>query len=135
MLIDEILNRLREYLKTEIDADVARALSVKPQSIINWPKRGTIPWPELFTFSQEHKLSFDWILTGKEQNNFMCGWPEDTIRACNDLKEILDFGEKREREIILSTIEQAKKIRDLKKPVAGVSSERRKKSTGKKKVM
>lgn len=70
-----------------------------------------------------------------KQNNFMCGWPEDAIRACNDLKEVLDFGEKDEKESVLSAIKQAKKIRDLKKPVVGVSSERRKKSTGKKKVM
>lgn len=96
MLIDEILNRLKEYLKTEIDADVARALGVKPQNIINWPKRGTIPWPELFTFSQAHNVSFDWLLTGKHEANFMCSWPEETIDYCNKLKNVLEKGEEKQ---------------------------------------
>lgn len=69
------------------------------------------------------------LLKSDQQNNFMCGWSEDAIRACNDLKEVLDFGEKEEKEDVLLAIKRFKKFRDLKKPVAGLSSERRKKST------
>ncbi|MGP8154580.1 MAG: helix-turn-helix domain-containing protein [Smithella sp.] len=63
------------------------------------------------------------------------GLSREAIDACNDIKEILDFGEKDERETVLAAIKQAKKISGLKKSNAGRSPARSKKYIGKKKAM
>jgi GTP-dependent phosphoenolpyruvate carboxykinase len=70
-----------------------------------------------------------------EENNFMCGWPEETIKACNDLKKILDDGEEEERKDVLSAIRQAKKIKELKNSTAERSSGRHQNRITKKKAM
>lgn len=136
MKLNDIYKRIGERIQARkhkngeyVKADIAKKLNVTPQDISNWAFRNKFPWEELFTFSQEHKLSFDWLLTGKDQQNiFMRGWSTDAIKASLELKEILDYGEKDEKEDILSAIKRSQKFRDLKKPVAGASSGRRKKS-------
>jgi transcriptional regulator with XRE-family HTH domain len=93
LLIDEILTRLKKYLGTEVDAEIARALNVSPQRLSNWPKRGTIPWVELCTFAVERNLSFDWLLTGHEKgytSDFSADWSDDLKNLCLELKEILE---------------------------------------------
>lgn len=62
-----------------------------------------------------------------KSSGFMSGWSEDVIKICLEVKEILDYGEKDEKEDVLLAIKRSQKFRDLKKPVAGLSSERRKK--------
>ena len=63
------------------------------------------------------------------------GWSKEAINACNDVREILSFGGKEEKDAVLSAIKQAKKINSLKKSNAGLSSARVKKNTRKKKAM
>jgi len=63
------------------------------------------------------------------------GWSKEAINACNDVNEILAFGDKEEKDAVLSAIKQAKKISSLKKTNAGLSSARAKKNTRKKKAM
>lgn len=130
----DITERIRVIVGANKKA-FAKKADILYESVRLWCKGACLPQVEhLIKLKNNMGINIDWLLSGShdvKQDNFMCDWPEDAIRACNDLKEILDFGEKREKEIILSTIEQAKKIRDLKKPVAGLSSERRKKNTGK----
>jgi len=63
------------------------------------------------------------------------GWSKEAINACKDIKEILAFGEKEERDAVLSAIKQAKKINSLKKSNVGLSSARAKTNTRKKKAM
>ncbi|MGD0279953.1 MAG: helix-turn-helix transcriptional regulator [Smithella sp.] len=65
----------------------------------------------------------------------MRGWSQTAIEACNDIREILDFGEKEEKDAVLAAIKQAKKIRSLKKSNAGLSLARRKKTFGKRMAM
>lgn len=64
-----------------------------------------------------------------------CGWSKEAINACNDVRDILAFGEKEERDAVLSAIKQAKKINSLKKSNAGLYSARTKKNIRKKKAM
>ena len=50
MLINDILERIKDHIKAKSDAAVTRALKVSPQRLRGWRKRGTIPWEELCTF-------------------------------------------------------------------------------------
>lgn len=142
MKLDDIYNRIGDKIHARrrkngeyVKADIAKELKVTPQDISNWAFRNKFPWEELFTFSQKHKISFDFLLTGKQQTNFMCGWHEQTIKLCNELKEILDNSEEEEKTAVLSAIRQAKKIKELKNSTAGRSSERRPNRLTKKKAM
>ena len=63
------------------------------------------------------------------------GWSQKAIEACNDIRDILDFGEQDEKDAVLAAIKQAKKIRSLKKSNAGLSLARHKKTFGKRSAM
>ena len=92
MLINDILERILKHIKSESDADIARALKVEPQNVYNWRKRGTIPWPELCTFVIEEKISFDWIFMGKENKNenceVKCG--DKIAQLCKKVKDVVE---------------------------------------------
>lgn len=66
VLMADVIDRIKQHLKTTSDADVARAFSVEPQNIVNWRKRGTVPWVELHDFALKNKISLEWLLTGEE---------------------------------------------------------------------
>ncbi len=131
----EILKRIGVVINSNKNKDIALSLESEPTTCSNWKTRNAIPWEELFTFSQKHKISLDFLLTGKQQNNFMSGWNEQAIKLCNELKEILDNGGEEEKTAVLSAIGQAKKIKELKNSGAGRSSERRQNRVTKKKAM
>jgi hypothetical protein len=63
------------------------------------------------------------------------GWSKQVLNASNDIREILDFGDKEEKDAVLAAIKQAKKINSLKKSNAGLFSARAKKHARKKKAM
>jgi|GEM_PF-5754604 transcriptional regulator with XRE-family HTH domain len=56
LLIDEILTRIKKYLGTEVDAEIARALNVSPQRLSNWPKKGSTYF--LLSASQQYVYIF-----------------------------------------------------------------------------
>lgn len=147
-----VLDRIGVYLKTKSDAEIGRALGKNEnpsQYVNNWRRRGTIPWEELFNFSQREGVSFDWLLTGEKENDFMCKWDEKSREACRKLKEIIDSDDKFAVPAILSNIDafrdsvdktdRLKKIEaavtELKKSNADLSSEQPKKTFSKKKTM
>jgi len=93
--ISEILGRVGERIGTKKNESIAKALGVEPQTASNWKSRGAIPWKELFIFSQENGISFDWLLTGKEPStDFMSGWSQEVKTACGLVKEIIESGDK-----------------------------------------
>ena len=61
----EIIDRIKEVLKTKKDTDAAEALNIKGNAFALRKKRGSIPYEEILTFCNNKKLSVDWILTGK----------------------------------------------------------------------
>ena len=93
--IDDILDRVKSYIKSDTDADIARALGVSPQSINNWRRRGTIPWGKICTFAQIHNLSYDWLLTGSESVKYgnYGNLSVEIKDACLLLIEILQSGD------------------------------------------
>jgi transcriptional regulator with XRE-family HTH domain len=122
-----ITARIKEIVGPDKKA-FAKKSGISYEVIRLWWNGDYLPTVEFLLKLNKCNIDINWLLTGKDQqNNFMFGWGE-TIRACNELKEILDNGEKDEVDQVLFAIKQAQKIRDLKKPVAGASSERRRKS-------
>lgn len=63
------------------------------------------------------------------------GWSREAVSASHAIKEILDYGDKEEKNAVLSAIKSAIKIRELKKRNAGLSSVSKKKSRVKRKAM
>ncbi len=63
--IAEIIERLKIVLETDKDADVAKALGVKPQKLSVWKVRNTIPFETLTSFCIQNAVSMEWLLAGK----------------------------------------------------------------------
>lgn len=91
VLIKEILERIKQHTGAQKDSDIARILNVEPQNVFNWKKRETIPWNELCAFAINEKLSFDWLLTGKEEEDL----PGETSREIDLLMKLVDAQSKR----------------------------------------
>jgi hypothetical protein len=91
----EVLDRIGIYLKTTSGAKIGRALGKNKnpsQHVRNWRERGTIPWEELFLFSQEHDdISMDWLLTGKNEENDCRVKCDKKLRGlCKKVKEVVE---------------------------------------------
>jgi transcriptional regulator with XRE-family HTH domain len=63
------------------------------------------------------------------------GWSKDSLKASKAVREIMDYGDREEKDSLWSAIKSALKIRELKKRNAGLSSASKKKSHGKRKAM
>ena len=82
-------NKKGEYVKV----DIAKALKADPQDISNWAFRNKFPWMELFVFAQEHKMSFDLLLTGTKVDHSDCplaNCDETLKKYCQKVKEIIE---------------------------------------------
>ncbi|GAH12868.1 unnamed protein product, partial [marine sediment metagenome] len=67
--IADILGRIGEIVGSSKNIDIAKNLKVSPSVCSNWKDRGAIPWAELFKFSLDRNVSFDWLLTGGQFEN------------------------------------------------------------------
>lgn len=90
-----ILGRVGETIGSSKNIDIAKTLKVSPAVCSNWKDRGAIPWVELFKFSLDRNISFDWLLTGKEFENI-------NLKGCNELMEL-----KEEQMLILKKYTEA----------------------------
>lgn len=61
----DIIERMRWSGKLKNDSAVARALSVTPQALSNYKKRGEMPTDLVLRFSNIYGLSVDWLLSGE----------------------------------------------------------------------
>jgi hypothetical protein len=131
----EILGRVGTTIGNTENIRIAERLGVKPQVCTNWKTRNSIPWAELFSFSQETSVSLDWLLTGREKPNaFGSNWPDHVKRACRDLSRILTSENEALQQAILAnlavfklTLEQEERIASLEREVL----ERRKRESQK----
>jgi hypothetical protein len=94
VLMHDVIDRIKQVLKVTSDADVARALSVDPQNIVNWRKRGTIPWSELYEFASSNNVSCDWLFNGEKEPRSFPETPTDM----NLLLKIIEQQNERIRE-------------------------------------
>lgn len=62
---ESAIKRLREYLGSTTDADVAKALGVDPRNLANFKARGRIPLKYLLAFSRKSGVSMDWLCNGR----------------------------------------------------------------------
>lgn len=128
----KITERIRLIVGEDING-FANKTDINYKSVRLWCKGSYLPQVEhLIKIKNKIGISIDWLLFGiydVKQSSFMEGWHEDAVKACKELKDVLDYGDKEEKESVLLTIKQAKKIRELKKPVAGTSSTRQRKKS------
>ncbi|MBE9528239.1 MAG: helix-turn-helix domain-containing protein [Proteobacteria bacterium] len=61
----EIIERMRWAGKLKNDSAVARKLSVTPQALSNYKKRGEMPTDLVLRFSKIYGLSVDWLISGE----------------------------------------------------------------------
>ena len=64
--VEEIIDRMLEYLNLTNIADLAEIFGISPQAISNCRQRGTIPLTYLMRFQQKTGRSLDWIVSGAD---------------------------------------------------------------------
>lgn len=62
---DDILSRIKEITGVKTASEVANLLGLKPNTLAERKSRNSIPYEELFRFSNERNLNSDWLLTGE----------------------------------------------------------------------
>jgi transcriptional regulator with XRE-family HTH domain len=67
--IDDILERIGKISGARTQKDIAEALKVSDKVVWNWKNRKTIPWLEILKFSEEKKIPFIALLTGRDSNH------------------------------------------------------------------
>lgn len=60
-----VLDRLKEYLAVKKDADLARRLSISPQTLSSWRQRDAIPYSLCLDFARREGISLEWVLYGE----------------------------------------------------------------------
>lgn len=110
MNIDEILQRVSKIIKDDSNKGLAKALKVAPTTASTWKDRQTIPWQNLFDFAAENKISFDWLLTGKEATQEIQHQEETSSQSINLIAKLIDQLDKRLEEQGKRLDEQGKRI-------------------------
>lgn len=80
------LERIREAVKAKSDADIAKSLDIKYQSIIAARRRGQIPPGWLFAIAAKFNISADWLYFGTGPKERGSTQPEShpNVVACAD---------------------------------------------------
>lgn len=65
--IDEVIDRLKTYLKIDKDNKLANKLGISPQDFINRRKKGTL-LSYIFQFAVNHKINLQWLIYGSTQD-------------------------------------------------------------------
>lgn len=102
--IIEILERISDIIKSTKNKDIAQALGVSDKTCSNWKDRNAIPWVDLFNFAKNKKISFIWLLTGKEF--------DDKNVTLQEYKK-LDQGYRKLLEKYFEISEENKKLKEL----------------------
>lgn len=63
MEVSKILDEIKEYYKFKTDAEFARFLNIRPQSLSNWRSRNS--FNPFLVYKQCPEINPDWILLGK----------------------------------------------------------------------
>ncbi|MCK5236871.1 MAG: helix-turn-helix domain-containing protein [Deltaproteobacteria bacterium] len=101
----EVIERMKDIARLKNDSAVAKALTVTPQALSNYKKRGKLPSHLLIRFARAYGLSVDWLLTGEGQSHkaAMGGVSkahEDSIKYGKEVAKSMDFAKLSADEII-----------------------------------
>lgn len=62
--LNHIINRIKEISGLRTDADVAKTLGLKPNTLSERKARDSVPFEEIFRYCVQKEIYLDWILTG-----------------------------------------------------------------------
>lgn len=62
--ISPIIKRIKDVSGLRTDADVAKKLGLKPNTLAERKTRDSIPFEEIFRFCVQNEIYLDWLLTG-----------------------------------------------------------------------
>jgi len=115
----EAIDRIMSATKSKTETDLARALEVKPQSVSQAKKKGSIPAQWFVCIALKYDVSLDWLVSGREAVH---GATLTACPRCVELYEKLVLVQERENVILkengeLKTISVAlqTEINELKK--------------------
>ena len=63
MEVSKILDEIKEYYKFKTDAEFARYLGIRPQSLSNWKRRNS--FNPFLVYRKCPEINPDWILLGE----------------------------------------------------------------------
>lgn len=63
--LEAVLERVANITGAKNDSALARALSVTPQTVSSWRRRGTIPYEVIAAFAAQRLLSLNYLLLGR----------------------------------------------------------------------
>lgn len=78
---EAVLSRLAEALGARTDADLARALEVRPSVVANWRMRRSVPPGQIIRAASLSGRSTEWITTGREAHGARVEEPTTTWRV------------------------------------------------------
>lgn len=90
----DTIERMKSAGKLKNDSRVARVLSVTPQALSNYKKRGKIPADLLIRFSEKYGLYVDWLING-EGPMYRAGYGpgEDASVVASAREEVRAYGD------------------------------------------
>ena len=66
MDLDSILSRVKDYLQSKNDKDIAKLLGISANDFSNRKRRKTL-LPVIIEWATDEKVSLDWIVYGEEK--------------------------------------------------------------------
>ena len=101
MSIENILQRMREAIGVETDAQLASYLGTSSSVVSNWKARERRPLSECEQISMDMGVSMDWLLTGEGPK--LRGTqvqPELPLKVRKLLELVLDMDEERQEQVL-----------------------------------
>jgi len=62
--LNDIINRIKEISRLRTDAEVAKKLGLKPNTLSERKARDSVPFEEIFRYCMQNDIYLDWVLTG-----------------------------------------------------------------------
>ena len=93
----ETIDRIMLATKSKTETDLARALEVKPQSVSQAKKKGSIPAQWFVCIALKYGVSLDWLVSGREAGH---GAANTACPRCVELYEKLIVVQERENAIL-----------------------------------
>jgi len=91
------IDRIMSATKSKTETDLARALEVKPQSVSQAKKKGSIPAQWFVCIALKYGVSLDWLVSGREAVH---GANLASCPRCVELYEKLVSVQERENSIL-----------------------------------
>ena len=82
-----IIERMKEVLGKENDKALIEELGVAQTTFSNWKNRNNMPIDMILTFAQNHNLSLDWLIYGKDKTQALKATEKMLLTAFNELDD------------------------------------------------